>query len=64
MTERNDMHNMAETHAMLMLEPLHSIIFLVGLYKGSGRNEHLKCAEGWIPQLERSLESLKRELSK
>ena len=31
--------------------------------KGSEREEHLKCAADWIPQLEGALSSLKRELT-
>ena len=63
MSKRNPMHNLADTYARNMLEPLHHIIFLIGLYKGSEREEHMKCAEDWIPQLEVALSSLKRELT-
>ncbi len=63
MSKRNPMHNLADTYARNMLEPLHHIIFLIGLYKGSEREEHMKCAADWIPQLEGTLSSLKRELT-
>jgi len=62
--KQNPMHNLADTYAKSMLEPLHSIIFLVGLYKGSERHEYLECAAGWIQQLESALASLKGELEK
>lgn len=64
MNDRDPMYNLADTYASNMLEPLYTIIFLVGLYKGSNDRGHLKCADEWIPKLERTLESLKRELAK
>ena len=63
MSKRNPMYNLADTYARNMLEPLHHIIFLIGLYKGSEREEHMKCAADWIPQLEGELSSLKRALT-
>lgn len=60
----NPMHNLADTYAKSMLEPLYNIIFLMGLYKGSDRREHLECAAEWIPQIESAMSSLKGELAK
>lgn len=59
----NPMYNMADTYAKSMLEPLYNIIFLMGLYKGSDRRDHLECAAGWIPQIESAMSSLKMELT-
>ena len=62
--QRQPMHNMADTYATEMVKQLCHVITLVGLYKGAECREHLIAAANWLPGLERSLEGLKRELSK
>ena len=57
-------YNQSSTYAAVLIDSLLQVHALANMHKSSGDPEYLKTAQGWLPQIEYTLASLKRELAK
>lgn len=55
---------MGSTYAKIMIEQLLNVLALTSMHRSSGNEEHQRAAADWMPQIERTFNSLKRELTK